>query len=78
MGGPAGAGSCKCWPEASVTGIPALQTPGEVEEEQRLLQELHLALGRALRLPPVLVEPWEAGASLSSVGRGQVIPIQIL
>ena len=56
----------------------ALRSLGELVEEQRLLPELHLALGRALRQPPVLVEPWEAGASLSSVGRGQVIPVQIL
>ena len=56
----------------------ALRSLGELAEEQQPLQELHLALGRALRRPPVLVEPWEAGASLSSVGRGQVIPVQIL
>ena len=31
---------------------------------------LHLALGSALRQPPVLVEHWEAGASLSSMGEG--------
>ena len=29
---------------------------------------LHLALDGALRRPPVLVERWEAGASLSSMG----------
>ena len=33
----------------------ALRTPGELVEEQRLLQELHLALDWALRLTPVLV-----------------------
>ena len=42
---------------------------GELEEEQQLLQELHLALDQALRQPLVLVELWEAGASLSSMGK---------
>ena len=46
----------------------ALRTPGELADEQRLLQELHLALDRALRRPPVVVEHWEAGVSLSSMG----------
>lgn len=46
----------------------ALRTPGELVEEQGLLQELHLALDWAVRQPPVLVEHWEAGASLSSLG----------
>ena len=35
-----------------------LQSLGELVEEQQLLQELHLALDRALRRPPVLVEHW--------------------
>ena len=48
----------------------ALQSPGELVEEQQLLQELHLALDWAVRRPPVLVEHWEAGASLSSMGEG--------
>ena len=48
--------------------MAALQTPGELVEEQWLLQELHITLDRALRRPPVLVEHWEAGASLSSMG----------
>ena len=39
-------------------------------EEQRLLPELHPALDRALRQPLVLVEPWEAGTLLSSMGEG--------
>ena len=52
----------------------ALQSPGELVEEQQLLQELHLALDRALRQPPVLVEHWEAGASLSRVGEGSGHP----
>ena len=73
------AGSWKCWPEASVTGLEpaktaALRTPGVLAEEQRLLQELHLALDRALRRPPVLVKHWEAGASLSSIGEGPAHP----
>ena len=45
----------------------APQSPGELVEEQRLLQELHLALDWALRRTPALVEHWEAGASLSSM-----------
>ena len=47
-------------------------------EEQWLLQELHLALDRALRQPPVLVEHWAAGASSSGMGEGQVILVQVL
>ena len=43
-----------------------LQTLGE----QWLLQELHLALDRALRWPPVMVENWETGASLSIMEEG--------
>ena len=35
---------------------------------------LHLALDGALRRPPVLVEHWEAGASLSSMGEGSGHP----
>ena len=52
----------------------ALRSPGELAEEQQLLQELHLALDWALRWPPVLVEHWEAGASLSSVEEGSGHP----
>ena len=52
----------------------ALRTPGELAEEQRLLQELHLALDRALRRPPGLVKHWEAGVSLSSMGEGSGHP----
>ena len=43
-------------------------------EEQWLLQELNLALAWALRLPLVLVEHWEAGASLSSMWEGSGHP----
>ena len=39
-------------------------------EEQRLPQELHLALGRAVRRPQVLVENWPSGVSSSSMGEG--------
>ena len=45
----------------------ALRPLGELAEEQRLLQELHLALDWALRQPPVLVEQWAAGMSSSSM-----------
>ena len=48
----------------------ALRTPGKLVEAQQLLQELHLALDRALKWPPVLVEHWVAEASLSSMGEG--------
>ena len=54
--------------------MAALQTPGELVEEQWLLQELHITLDRALRRPPVLVEHWEAGVSLSSMGEGSGHP----
>ena len=54
--------------------MAALRTPGELAEEQWLLQELHLALDWALRRPPVLVEHWEAGASLSRMGEGSGHP----
>ena len=43
-------------------------------EEPWLLQELHLALDWALRWPLVLVEHWEAGTSLSSMGEGSDHP----
>ena len=46
----------------------ALRTPGELAEERCLLLKLHLALDRALRQPPVVVEHWEAGVLLSSMG----------
>ena len=52
----------------------ALRPPGELAEEQRLLQELHLALDQALRRPPVLVKHWEAGESLYSIGEGSGHP----
>ena len=52
----------------------ALRTPGELVEEQWLLRELHLALDGAVRRSPVLVEHWEAGASLSSMGEGSGYP----
>ena len=47
---------------------------GKLAEEQRLLQELHVALDRALRRPLVLVEHWGAGASSSSMGEGSSSP----
>ena len=56
------------------TETVALRTLGGLVEEQWLLQELHLALDWALRRPPVLVEHWEAGASLSSMGEGSSHP----
>ena len=55
-------------PGSEPAQMAALRIPGELVEEQPLLQELHLALDRALRRPPVLVKHWEAGVSLSSIG----------
>ena len=43
-------------------------------EEQWLLQELRLALAWTVRRPPVLVEHWEVGASLFSIGEGSGHP----
>ena len=47
--------------EPARMGAP--QSPGKLVEEQRLLQELHLAPGRALRRRPVLVEHSAAGGA---------------
>ena len=81
LGGLAGAGSWKCWPEAFVTGIRACQggssmTLGRAGGGAAAAAGLHLALDWALRQPLVLVEHWEAGVSLSSMGED--IPVQIL
>ena len=54
--------------------VAALRPLGELVEKQWVLQELHLALDRALRRPLVLVEHWVAGASLSSMGEGSGHP----
>ena len=75
LGGSAGAGSWKCWPEASVIGIGACQgggstTSGRAGGGAAAAAGLHLALDWVLRRPPVLEEHWEAGASLSSMGEG--------
>ena len=43
--------------------MAALRSLGKLVEEQRLQQELHLALGRALRRHPVLVEHSVAGGA---------------
>ena len=79
LGGLAGAGSWKCWPEASVTGFGACRgggstTSGRAGGGAAAAAGLHLALDRALRRPPILVEHWEAGASLSSMGEGSGRP----
>ena len=60
------------------TEMAALRSPGELAAEQQLLQELHLALDRALRRPQSW---WSTGRQARHYpvwGRGQVIPIQIL
>ena len=79
LGGSAGAGSWKCWPEASVTGIGACQGGGSTASGRAgggavAAAGLHLALDRALRRPLVLLEHWEAGASVSSMGEGSGHP----
>ena len=61
LGGSAGAGSWKCWPEASVTRIGACRggdsmTSGRAGGGAAAAAETSLALDRALRLPQVLVE----------------------
>ena len=50
--------------------MAALRSPGKLAEEQGLQQDLHLALGRALRC----VQSWWSTRQRA----GQVIPIQIL
>ena len=50
--------------------MAALRSPGELAAEQQLLQELHLALDRALRQPLVPMEHWAVGMSSSSMGEG--------
>ena len=58
--------------------VAALQTPGELAEEQRLLQELHLALDRELGS---LGSWWNTGRRARHHpvwGRGQAIPVQIV
>ena len=56
-----------CWEPAETVALLSL---GELVEEQRLLQELHLALHWALRWPLVLVEHWAVGVSSSIMGEG--------
>ena len=58
--------------------MAALRTPGELAEEQWLLQELHLALDWALRRPPVLVEHWAGGRIIIQYGGGAGHPYPIL
>ena len=50
--------------------MAALLLLGELAEEQQLLQEGHLALDRALRRPPVLVEHWAGGRVIIQYGGG--------
>ena len=83
LGGLAGAGSWKCWPEASVTRIGACRGGSSTNSRRAgggavAAAGLPLALDGALRRPPVLVEHWEAGTSLSSMGEVQVILVQML
>ena len=78
LGGSAGAGSWKCWAEASVTGIGACRgggstTSGRAGGGAAAAAGFHLALDWAVRWP----RSWwstEAGASLSSMGEGSGRP----
>ena len=54
--------------------MAGLRSLGKLVEEQRLQQELHLALGRALRRHPVLVEHSVAGGA----GHPHPNPIEFL
>lgn len=79
LGSSAGTGSWKCWPEASVTGFGTCRdggstTSGRAGKGAVAAAGLHLALDWALRRPPVLVEHWEAGPPLSSMGEGSGHP----
>ena len=59
LGGLAGAGSWKCWPEASVTGIGACRgstISGRAGGGAVVAAGLHLAVDQALRRPSILVE----------------------
>ena len=49
-------------------------TSGRARRGAAAAAGLHLALDRALRRPPVLVEHWAAGASSSSMGEGEGHP----
>ena len=71
---PGSAGQRLLSPGSKPAEVAALRPQEELAEEQWLLQELHLALDGALRRPPVLVEDWEAGASLSRMGEGSGHP----
>ena len=78
-GGSAGAGSWKCWPESSVTGIGACRggsstNSGRAGGGAAAAAGLPLALDRALRWPLVLMENWAAGMSLSSMWEGSGCP----
>jgi len=57
-------------PRLEPVEVAALRPPGELAEELRLLQELHLALDQALRRPPVLVGHWAGGRVVIQYGRG--------
>ena len=84
LGSVAGAGSWKCWPEASVTGIGACRggdstTSGRAGGGAVTAEGLYLALDGALRWSPVLVEHWAGGhIDIQYGGGGQIIPIQNL
>ena len=57
-------------PGSEPAELGALRPLGEPAEEQRLLQELHLAMDRALRWPLILVERWGGGRIIIQYGGG--------
>ena len=67
---PGSVGQRRLSPGSEPAEVAALRPRGELAEEQRLLQELHLALDRALRRPPVLVEHWAGGRIIIQYGGG--------
>ena len=80
LGGSVGAGSWKCWAEASLTRIgacPNSSSTNSGKAGRRAVAVAETSSGpgdRALRRPPVLVKHWEAGVSLSSIGVGSGHP----
>ena len=79
LGGPAEVEFWGRWPEVSIAGIGACQNggstnSGRVGRRAAAAAGTSPGPGSALRRPPVLVEPWEAGASLSSMGEGSGHP----
>ena len=67
---PGSAGQRLLPPGLEPAEVAALRPPGELVEEEWLLQELYLALDWALRQPLVLVEHWAGGCVIIQYGGG--------